>query len=123
MRTNSNRSDFYFRMILLHIVFLLTVSLFAGCYTGKKRATDTVEMVVVFKIEVPIEKASSLLFEKEYIFHEGMDNSKGKEYLKKTGPKYIIQIPKEKITAFNLEMKKIPQIYEIYQADWTVNKN
>jgi len=113
----------YSRIFLLHIAFIITALLASGCYTDKKSKPGTFDMVVVFRIDVPVAKASSILFEKDYIFHEGMDNSKGKEYFKKTGPKFIVQVPQEKLSNFKLEMKDIPQIYEIYQADWTIEKD
>jgi len=116
-------SNSYRQIIIYQIILILTAALVSGCYTAKKNSSTDIEMVVVFKIDVPIEKASSLLFEKEYIFHTGMDNSKGKKYSQETGPKYIVQVPKDKIDAFNLDMKSIPQIYEIYQADWSINKD
>lgn len=105
------------------LLLAVSFSILSGCYTDKKIAPGVVEMIVVFKNDVPIAKASSLLFEREYIFHEGMDGSRDKKYINRTGPKYIVQVPKEKITQFNLEMKGIAQIYEVYQADWTINKN
>ena len=104
--------------------FLITASvLTTGCFTDRKKSPATIELVVVFKPDVPVEKASSILFEKEFIFHEGMDSSKGKQYYRETGPKFIVQVPKEKIETFHLQMKNIPQIYEIYQPDWTMNKD
>jgi len=75
-------------------------------------------MAVVFKPDVPVEKASSILYEKEYIFHEGSDNSKGEQYYKQTGPKFIVQVPKDRLETFHLDLKDVPQIYEIYQPDW-----
>ena len=113
----------YSRIIFLQFIFLIAALFMTGCYIDKKVTTTADEMVVVFKSEVPVEKANSILFEKEYIYREGMDNSKGKKYYQETGPKFIVQVPKDKLAAFNLEMKNIPQIYEIYQADWTVNKD
>ncbi len=111
------------RIILLQIVIFISALFIAGCYTDKKVSGTGIEMVVVFKLEVPVEKANSILFEKEYIYREGMDSSKGKKYFRETGPKFIVQVPKEKMEQFSLEMKGIPQIYEIYQADWTINKD
>ncbi len=116
-------SKTYSGIILLQFIVIFTAILTTGCYTDKKISPASVEMIVVFKIDVPVEKASSILFEKEYIFHEGIDSSKGKKYYQETGPKYIVQVPKDKLAAFNLEMKSIPQIYEIYQADWTISKD
>ena len=113
----------YFRIILLQFIIVISAFFMTGCYTDKKVSPAEVDMVVVFKIDVPIEKASSILFEKEYIFHEGMDSSKGKQYFLKTGPKFIVKVPDHKIEAFHYEMKNIPQIYEIYQADYTVSKD
>lgn len=120
---NKYLSGIYSRIILFQIIFFISALFTAGCYTDKKISTTTAEMVVVFKLDIPVEKANSILFEREYIFHAGMDNSKGKKYFRETGPKFIVQVPKEKIEQFSLEMKGIPQIFEVYQADWTINKD
>jgi len=113
----------YSGITILQFVIIISAILLTGCWADKKINPSTVDMIVVFKSDVPMEKASSILFEKDFIFHEGSDSSKGKQYFKDTGPKYIVIVPKDKIETFNLEMKNIPQIYEIYQADWTVNKD
>ncbi|HPS86554.1 MAG TPA: hypothetical protein PLY36_07405 [Spirochaetota bacterium] len=124
MKTNSCYfSGTYSRIILLQLIFIIAALLATACYTDKKISTTTLEMIVIFKADVPVEKANSILFEKEYIYHEGMDSSKGKKYFQETGPKFIVQVPKDKVETFNLEMKNIPQIYEIYQADWTETKD
>jgi hypothetical protein len=122
-KNNYNLSGTYSRIILLQFIVIISSLFMTGCYTDKKSSTTAVEMVVVFKSEVPVEKANSILFEREYIFSEGMDSSKGKKYSQETGPKFIVQVPKDKIAAFKIEMKNIPQIYEIYEADWTINKD
>jgi hypothetical protein len=112
--------------ILIPLFFIITITFMTGCYFDKKTSTASagmIDIVVVFKPDVPVEKANSLLFEKEYIFHEGMDSSRGKKYYQETGPKYIVKVPMDKIEAFNAEMKVIPQIYEIYRADYSVNKD
>ena len=111
------------RITLFPIVLFTAAILITGCYADKKISTTTIDMVVVFNKNVPIEKASSIMFEHEYIFLEGMDSSKGKRYFQETGPKYIVKVPKEKIEAFNSEMKTITQIYEIYRADYSVTKD
>lgn len=113
----------YSRIIFMQIILYISALFIAGCYVDKKTSSTAIEMVVVFKTEIPVEKANSILYEKEYIFHVGSDNSKGKKYSQETGPKFIVQVPKEKIEQFNLEMKTIPQIYEVYRADWTAKKN
>ena len=124
MKTNRKYlSGTYSRIILLQILFFISALLITGCYVDKKTSSTAIEMVVVFKTEIPVEKANSILYEKEYIFHAGSDNSKGKKYSQETGPAFIVQVPKEKIEQFNLEMKTIPQIYEVYRADWTAKKN
>lgn len=124
MKTNRKYlSGTYSRIILLQIVLFISAMLISGCYTDKKISTTSIEMVVVFKLDVPVEKANSILFEREYIFRSGMDKSRGKKYAHETGPKFIVQVPKEKIEQFNQEMKSIPQIFEVYRADWTVNND
>ncbi len=110
---------------LRYTMFLIfTVSaLMSGCYTDRKKSPATIEFVVVFRPDVPVEKASSILYEREFIFHEGSDSSRGKKYISETGPKFIVQVPKEKVETFHMQMKAIPQIYEIYQPDWNINKD
>jgi hypothetical protein len=110
-------------IILLHAVIIITALILTGCYTDKKISSTSIDIVVVFNKDIPIAKASSILFEKEYFFYEGSDRSKGKKYFHETGPKYIVKVPNEKIGEFNAEMKTIAQIYEIYPADYSNNKD
>jgi len=110
-------------IILVQFLLIITALLVSACYTDKKITPGISEMVVVFKKDIPVEQATSILFEKDYPFQEGMDSSKGKLYFKETGPKFIVQVPHEKVPDFRLEMKNIPQIYEVYQADRTINKD
>ena len=124
MATQSNYlSSTCSRITLFHVIMFAAALLITGCYADKKTSAATIDMVVVFNKNVPIEKASSIMFEHEYIFIEGMDSSKGKKYFQETGPKYIVKVPKEKIDAFNAEMKPVTQIYEIYRADYSVIKD
>lgn len=113
------------RNSLLSLIMFLTIAAFysSACYTDKKKSSTSIEVMVVFKLDVPVEKASSILFEKEYIFHSGTDNSKAADYMKNTGPKFIVQVPGEKVETFYLQMKNIPQIYEIYMPDWKPGKD
>lgn len=120
---NFNKSATYSRIILLQVLVIISVFLLTGCYVDKKTSPATIDMIVVFSKDVPVEKASSIMFEHEYIFLEGSDSSKGKKYFQETGPKYIVKVPKEKLDVFNTEMKSIKQIYEFYRADYTVNKD
>ena len=67
MKTNKKYlSGTYSRIILLQIVIFISALFIAGCYTDKKVSGTGIEMVVVFKLEVPVEKANSILFEKDF---------------------------------------------------------
>ncbi len=122
MKTQKNYKSII-RITLFHVMLLSAVFSAAGCFIDKKVSTSAIDMVVVFNKDVPIEKSSSIMFEHEYIFVEGMDSSKGKKYFQETGPKYIVKVSKEKIDVFIAEMKVIPQIYEIYRADYSITKD
>lgn len=117
------RKTFLAITVLTCSLFVITSLIFTGCYLTKKDTSPTVDMIVVFKKNVPVEKANSILFEKGYIFYEGMDSSKGKQYYLTTGPKYIVKVPPEKVAAFIDETKNIFQVYEVYRADWTIEKD
>jgi len=122
MKTRRNYKSII-RITLFYIVLLSAVFSAAGCFIDKKVSTSAIDMIVVFNKDVPIEKSSSIMFEHEYIFVEGTDSSKGKTYFQESGPKYIVKVPKEKIDVFIAEMKVIPQIYEIYRADYSITKD
>jgi hypothetical protein len=108
---------------ILCSLFLTIMLILPGCYFTQKDTSPTIDMIVVFKKNVQVEKANSILFEKGYIFFEGTDSSKGKAYFQNTGPKYIVKVPPDKITSFSEEMKNIFQVYEVYRADWTIEKD
>ncbi len=107
----------FLHIILLQFIVISSVLMMTGCYTDKKTSTGTIDIIVIFKIDVPVEKANSILFEKEYIFTEGIGSSKDKNHSLNSGHKYIVQVPKDRVTAFIVEMKNIPQVNEVYQAE------
>lgn len=113
----------FFKTAILSSFFIIITTAVPGCYLTTKDTSPTVDMVVVFKKNVPVEKADSILFEKGYIFYEGMDSSKGKQYYLRTGPKFIVKVPPEKVTVFSEEVENINQVFEVYRADWTKEKD
>lgn len=124
MRTDHTFLPAYNLLSLSIRVLFIALSLsIAGCFADKKSSSSSIEMIVVFNKDVQVEKANSIMFEKGYIFREGSDSSKGKRYFIETGPKFIVAVPKDKLDLFADEMKGIPQIFEVYRADWRVNKD
>jgi len=44
-------------------------------------------------------------------------------YYYNTGPKFILHVPKDKLTAVAAELKKHPLVFEVYEPDWTKQKD
>lgn len=104
-------------IILFHAAVVITALIITGCYTDKKISSTTIDMVVVFNKDVPIAKASSIMFESGYSFSDTTKNRMTKIPLRETGPMYNVKVSKDKIEEFSSEMKSIPHIYEVYRAD------
>ena len=101
-------------------------------YDGKKeiplykieKTKDIYEKIAVFKKGTSLEKAEQWLDSMNAFFNEGMDSSKGKAYFYKTGPKFIVRFLSENDQIqFLKESKKNPDIYEVYQPDWKIQKD
>ena len=110
-------------IILLHAAVVITALIVTGCYTDKKVSTTSIDMVVVFNKDVPIAKASSIMFESGYPFSDITKNRMVKIPLRETGPSYIVKVSKDKIEEFNAEMKNIPHINEVYRADYIISND
>jgi hypothetical protein len=104
-------------IFLFHAAVVITALIITGCYTDKKISSNSIDMVVVFNKDVPIAKASSIMFESGYAFSDVTRNRMVKTPLRETGPRYIVKVSKDKFDEFSIEMKNIPHIYEIYRAD------
>lgn len=81
------------------------------------------EIIVVFKKEVSLKKARKIMTKFDLPHREGSDNSKGRIYFYKTGPKFILHVDKDKSNAFIQGCSKTPQIFECYLADWELIKD
>ncbi|MDP2938711.1 MAG: hypothetical protein Q8O13_01320 [Candidatus Omnitrophota bacterium] len=84
---------------------------------------ELIELVVVFKKEVSGEDAKRIIANLSYPSHEGADSSRGKHYFYMTGPKYIIEIPQSENERIGKRISDIPEVYEVYKADWNIQKD
>ena len=110
----------------LFIVFFLL--LLIGCFSCKKEepimsSNSIIDMVVVFKKEIPIEKAREIMETQNRPYKEGMDSSRGKSYFYKTGPKFIAKIDREEVQEFIKQLESLSEVYEVYKADWSIIKD
>lgn len=82
------------------------------------------DLIVVFKKDVSEEKSDSLLRQYNNIsFKSGMDSSRGKSYFYSTGPKYIVSIEDNEAENYIKHLTSNPYVHEIYEADWTIEKD
>ena len=85
---------------------------------------DKIELVVVFKQEIELDNAVSILQHTGISYRKGMDSSKGKIYFYKTGSKFILTFETEqRKDAFIAEYENKKEIYEIYAPDWSITKD
>ncbi|MBS1486738.1 MAG: hypothetical protein JST43_04050 [Bacteroidetes bacterium] len=83
-----------------------------------------IELIIVFTINTREEMAEEILKQANVPYREGMDSSKGKIYFYSTGPKYILTFEtKEKKKKFLAEFKNRKEVYEIYEPDWSIQKD
>lgn len=120
-----NRLAFY--------VFILCFAICARQANGQNNCDSTkninmkiekIETIIVFKKNVEINIAESLLDSLKVKHRYGMDSSKGKGYFYKTGPKFIVTFKtlneKQK---FILDCQKVIEIFEIYTPNWEIIKD
>lgn len=83
------------------------------------------ESIVVFKKNITDEAAENWMKSINVTYRKGMDSSRGKIYFYSTGPKYIIKFTDEaQKQSFNMEHYDfLPEIHEIYTADWDKAKD
>jgi hypothetical protein len=85
---------------------------------------ERIELVIVFKKDVELDNALSILQNTGIKYREGMDSSKGKIYFYKTGPKFILTFETdESKDAFLTEYENKKEVYEIYTPDWAITKD
>ncbi|PKL72112.1 hypothetical protein CVV26_02900 [Candidatus Kuenenbacteria bacterium HGW-Kuenenbacteria-1] len=88
-----------------------------------------IELVVVFKKDISFEKADKIMKQTHFDYRQGSDLSRDKIYSQNTGPKFIVDFikfssnSKDMKDRFINKYKAIPEIYEMYQADWRIIEN
>ncbi|HZS40301.1 MAG TPA: hypothetical protein VFF06_25895 [Polyangia bacterium] len=82
-----------------------------------------VEMVVVFNKGVASDRASAVLEQLGWDFHEGSDSSRGKKYFYSHGPQFLVEVPDAELDRFKRSVKKRSEIFEAYPADRSVQKD
>jgi hypothetical protein len=118
MNTNGLKLFFVFFLIIIII----------SCFSCKKEkpimsSNSIIDMVIVFKKEIPIEKAREIMEAQSCPYKEGMDSSRGKSYFYKTGPKFIAKIDREEVQKFIKQLESLSEVYEVYKADWNIIKD
>lgn len=81
------------------------------------------ELAVVFKKKVSQKRAETILHSLNFPFHEGGDSSRGKIYFYRTGPKFLMNIPKEEIGRVKAELEAMPEVHEAYFPNWKIQKD
>ncbi len=106
-------------------VFLL-MFLFFWNLSGEKMKKDPVldsELVIVFKKEISNTAAKQIMNRIGNDYRPGMDSSRGKTYFYKTGPKFIVNIDRDRKSSEISRLKKINEVYEVYEPDWKIQKD
>ena len=85
--------------------------------------TIFITLAVVFTKETPPTTADAIIRKQKCVYREGMDSSKGKNYFYKTGPKYLLTLNKAECTKVKANLTKANNIYEIYEADFSIQKD
>jgi hypothetical protein len=81
------------------------------------------QLVVVFAKGVAQAKAEAVLRQQPYPWRQGSDSSRGKVYFYRTGPKYLLDVPAAEQAAVMERLRKAAGVYEVYQADWQIQKD
>lgn len=80
---------------------------------------DKIELIAVFKKDIKLETAQSILDNAHVKYREGMDSSRGKLYFYSTGPKFILTFETEQEKEhINSTFNKMKEIHEVYTPDW-----
>ncbi len=90
---------------------------------GAEAAAGAGETVVVFKKGTPPETAKGLLRASGCSFREGSDSSRGKQYFYATGPKFLVAAGVDGTEKLKRELSGKPEVFEIYEADDSVQKD
>jgi hypothetical protein len=89
-----------------------------------RKHSDKIELIVVFKKDIELEKAEDILNNAGANHRQGMDSSRGKLYFYSTGPKFILTFEAEQHREkFASDYENLPEIHEIYTPDWTKCKD
>lgn len=81
-----------------------------------------VELVVVFAHGVSEAAAEAILAGQGFAFHSGSDSSRGKGYFYANGPQYLVRVPAAARAGFEAALKRA-EVHEVYQADWSTEKD
>jgi hypothetical protein len=83
------------------------------------------ELIIVFKKIISEEKSRELVLSFGIPFREGMDSSRGKLYFYATGEKYILTFKNaDEKMAFRMKRYQfLPEVHEIYEPDWNIQKD
>lgn len=96
----------------------------AAAWPAPVRAQDEpVEFVVVFKKSVATKAAAAIVGAQGPRFRAGGDGSRGKRYFYAAGPQFVVAVDAKRAERFAAEMRARPEVFEVYKADWSIQKD
>lgn len=96
----------------------------AAAWPAPGRAQDDpVEFVVVFKKSVAPEAAGAVVGAQGLPYRAGGDGSRGKQYFYAAGPQFLVTVGARAAERFAAAMRELPEVLEVYKADWSVQKD
>jgi len=83
------------------------------------------ELIIVFKKNVHEDESERIMKSWNVKYRSGMDSSRGKIYFYATGEKYIVTFDDDddKMKFRYNQYQFLPQIHQIYEPDWDIQKD
>jgi len=83
------------------------------------------ELIIVFKKNITEEESEKIMQSWNVKYRTGMDSSKGKIYFYATGEKYVVTFGNDDDKMkFQLNRYQfLPEVHQIYEPDWDVQKD
>lgn len=105
------------------IIFSSTVFLFTFLFfwslsvdRTKKDSSSGSKLVVVFRKDISSDAAAQIMKKTGNFFSSGQD-SVPEKLLNETGPKYIIQVSSDQKSAELSRLKRLNEVYDVYESD------
>lgn len=82
-----------------------------------------IELVVVFRKKVSVDRAVRVMSVQGYPYRKGRDSSRGKIYVSKTGPAFLVTVETRAEQEFIRRVGRRFSVHEVYRADWSKCKD